>query len=127
MAGELISESAKLLEDLRVMLEKGGQFVVEQAPPLAKEIVAYHRIIDPLYVVAGLLLMASSVLLIKRVKRAWRDLDSEFAGVGGMLYCFIAMICGFGMFACNFESSIMVWVAPRLFLLDYVRHFIGGK
>lgn len=116
----LNSEASKLLEDLRLLLEKGNQFVLEEAPPLAKEIVTYGRVVHILWIIIALMIAFSVYKLAPKVKEAWKDLDNVFMGVGGLIYCGGGTIVSVVMILCNVESAVKVWFAPRLYLLDYV-------
>ena len=143
-ASQVVEQSAKLLEDLRLMLEKGGQFVMEQAPPLAREIVLYGRIANLLYCVFGVVLFWAGVRVFTHLvpfmnsKRPtgnngdyrnqwWGQQDlwnlsfvikAMLRGIGGLI--------GFLVFVCNIEWLILSWVAPRLYLLNYVTRAIHG-
>src|SRR3990167_4090292 len=141
---QVVEQSAKLLEDLRLMLEKGGQFVMEQAPPLAREIVLYGRIANLLYCVLGVVLFWIGVRVLTHMipfmnskeptgnngnyrnqwwaeQEIWRPgfiVQAILRGVGG--------IFGFVVFICNIEWLILSWAAPRLYLLKYVTRAIHG-
>src|SRR3990167_4307423 len=141
---QVVEQSAKLLEDLRLMLEKGGQFVMEQAPPLAREIVLYGRIANLLYCVLGVVMFWMGVRVFTRMipfmnsKRPtgnngdyrnqwWFEqstwnlsfvIQAALRSIGGLI--------GFLAFVCNIECLILAWVAPRLYLLNYVTRAIHG-
>jgi hypothetical protein len=123
---QLTDQAAKLLEDLRTLLEKGGQFVLEQAPPLAKEIVAYGRIES----LAEILIFGTVTLFCVRWfftkyedwKENSRSLDFPAAPLAaGMVGL---QSCGLTTFAisCAFKA----WLAPRLYLLEYVGSLLHG-
>ena|SRR3990167_5546285 len=141
---QVVEQSAKLLEDLRLMLEKGGQFVMEQAPPLAREIVMYGRIANLLWCVCGAILFWFGVRVLTRMvpfmnsKRPtgrngehrndqwtydelWRPafiIQAALRGIGGVV--------GFVVFITYIEWLILSWAAPRLYLLKYVTNALRG-
>ena len=123
---QLTSEAAKLLEDLRLLLEKGGQFVLEQAPPLAREIVAYGRISN----VIGMLVASTFIAICARwfltKYAAWKEDSGSLdfpaaplaAGIVGLGASIFWLCC-----AAEFAKAVF---APRLFLLQVVTGMLGG-
>lgn len=121
---EVAGEAAKLLADLREVLEAGSKFILEQAPPLAKEIVTYGRIMHLVWVAVGFLILLSIYKLAPRVKKSWDELDDAFIGVGGMIYFLVGGITAIALILTNIQDAFKAWVAPRLYLLDYIGSLI---
>ena len=67
---------SKLLDNLVSLLEKTGEFVIEQAPPLAREIIAYGRALETTAVVLPLLItICLSIYWFKWSKRDFKYLQ----------------------------------------------------
>lgn len=123
---QLTNEAANLLSDLRAMLEKGGQFVMEQAPPLAKEIIAYGRVVHVLWILIAMAILFSVYKLAPKVRDAWEEMDNIVMGLGGGGYCLIGTVGSLITILLNVEAAVKVWFAPRLYLLDYVMSALHG-
>ena len=121
----LSDQTAKLLEDLRTMLEKGGQFVLEQAPPLAREVVAFGRATETMYVVLAIAGLTLAIYKLAKNGKRWFD-ASDDAPHGGFLLFVPMTIVSALTFLFSINDCLMAWAAPRLYLLKYVAHAIHG-
>jgi hypothetical protein len=126
------TETARLLEDLRIMLEKGGEFVLAQAPPLAHEIILWGRVWNT---TGALFVAVVLVLMIRSMRGTTKAITAELDDYNTVLpvHAIVSIVKGIvvailmvGMFDLA-RSAIMAWCAPRLFVLDYVLNRIGGK
>jgi len=117
------------LDFLLRSMQETKDFTMEQAPLVAKEIVAWEFWGGVSNAVIGVLLVLTSVIVIKTVYRrtaqAWSgDSDDMVSAVGGvivMIVC-ILVVCGSSVQSVNgTTSAIKASVAPRLVVLDYVR------
>lgn len=118
---QVSEQAAKLLEDLRGLLEKGGQFVMEQAPPLAKEIIAYGRAYHTIVLLLSVATAITCWVMLSRRGKAWIEWcnDNDCPHIG----FFVTIIPGIvSTIATLFsiEGVCKVWFAPRLYLLDYI-------
>jgi hypothetical protein len=123
-------QAGQILQELRELIEKGGQFVMEQAPPLAREIVWYGRVVESLELAIALVLAVFSVRYFQR--RMSRDvlfiqeLDVDAAiehGVSRILWVCLRVLVGVLSsidFCFQIRPCILAWVAPRLYLLEYL-------
>ena len=110
-AGPVAEKAAELLEQLRQMLEAGGGFVAEQAPPLAAEIVTFGRVMYTGGVVALLLvLMLTTVVLVRKSKRPRFD---PFAWL-------LLLVPVIPLIPCSIFAT-MAWTAPRLYILTCIK------
>lgn len=123
----MTTEPSKLLEDLRVLLERGGQFVLEQAPPLAKEIIWFSRINSTAQVLlAAILLWWLLKQVLPRVLKAFDAMKEPVLGLGGTAALLAGVPGCLIVGSIALEHAIMSWCAPRYFLLDYVLSTVAG-
>ena len=131
----LTNEAARLLEDLRLLLEKGGQFVLEQAPPLAREIVTYGRVANTTSLAICLTIVAVCLhFWFKRVPKILSDKE-KLSHCGELYGRHVAQMIAHGLFGvvfsilafCEMFDAIKAWFAPRLYLLEYVGRLINGE
>jgi hypothetical protein len=124
-AATVASEAAKIMEDLRTLLEKGGEFVASQAPPLAQEIISFGRVWHPMMALLPILIYAVIMWKwIPRIRRGWEHYEDEFSVIAGPLFGVIGGLASLVSLMANLEPAIKAWVAPRLYLLDYVKSLL---
>jgi len=124
---QAVEQVALLLEDIRVLAEKAGQFVLDQAPPLAREIVTYGRVFHTFWaVVCSIVILSCVYLWYVRMPRLLRSPENMHNGELKARYAapvaiqtiigvisFIAMIF-------NAHYCVLAWFAPRLYIVNYV-------
>lgn len=111
---------AELVKWLRETAQAGQAFVAGQAPDLAREIIAYGRVMEPLIAFGPVI--AYSILMWRwapKMLEAWDSLDDEFHAIGGWVFSGVGGLTSV-LFLLNTPDAIKVWVAPKLYLLDYV-------
>lgn len=120
----------QLLSLITESLSQGKDFVLEQAPLIAQEIVQYGRVTKPITTVACAIAVIFCFVIINRgfktIKNAGKYEDCEiFKGscyiVSGGLTggCFIVGFCQ------SLQECILVWFAPRLYIIEYIKDFVN--
>lgn len=119
-------ETKKLLHDYLTKIlegaERGADFVMEQAPEVAKEIVAYGRAVETAYVVGFLLAVLIPIAIAPWAIRKLRQIDNEAAGFAAFLMI-PALLGTLSLFQCLSEF-MKVWFAPRLYLIEYIKDLV---
>lgn len=112
-------QAVEMLQWLKELVEKGGDFVMQQAPPLAAEIVTYGRVTNSLAVLA---LIPAAILLKLYIPRIGKAIDEDDDGlvVVKMALVIVVGILGVGLFVANLDQFLKAWFAPRLYLIDYL-------
>lgn len=112
---QLQTSAADLIAWLKSGAEQGADFVMEQAPLLAQEIVAweicYHGVI-----LLFLLLGFAAVVVVCRKLFGWVKHGEDKFGVG-LVSAIIAVFLAF-FIAINLNAMIRPIVAPRLVILE---------
>ena len=116
---------SKLLDNLVSLLEKTGEFVLEQAPPLAQEIIAYGRATTSITVASGIVFLIAFIFISRsNIKADWDEIDEN----PEMIFRIIANIgtglLGVMLVALNTNNCLMAWVAPRLYLLKTIKSML---
>lgn len=132
---KLNESGAELIDWLKSAAENGGEFVAEQAPLLAAEIVAWHFWSS--ICLAGLFVCLGAVLAMGAYAsyRFWKSAPSGYEGcdqtalsatVGLLCAAFAAasIIGGGGLHA---YEAVKAAVAPRIVLIEYAGKALGGS
>ena len=110
----------ELLAFLKTSLEAGGDFVKEQAPVIAQEILYWGIAEASVWMVVGGILLYVSMQLIRSSRTL--EADSTYFGDGEIIaYYFVGSVCGVvGTALCivNTLTLCKVLIAPRLYILS---------
>jgi hypothetical protein len=120
MNPELQRELAAWLSKLRESADAAGSFVLEQAPLIVQEKVAYGRVVETTAFAALLIAVAISATVALRCMRrhfAGDEEDSNFVGLllGG-IGTFVSLVGACG----QFDAVAKVWFAPRLYIMEWL-------
>jgi hypothetical protein len=99
----------ELAQELITLLKSTKDFVVEQAPDIARQILAWE-----LY--TSMVWAAICVLAIVLCVFSMCNSDDEGVIGGGFFVTLVSLIC----FGIQISDIIKVKVAPKIFLLDYL-------
>jgi len=122
-------DAERILKLLADSLEQGKDFALEQAPDIAQELILWKRVEWVCAVVIGLvaclLLYWACRLLWRRSKlpecKDFREGIELSSVVCGTLSC-VALGIWLG---CTI-SSLQVWFAPKLYILEYAANILKG-
>lgn len=113
----------KILENLNYFLEyikQGTDFIKDQAPLYVQEIVTYHCTLYTSLVIIGVIGIIICIIFIKKALKynSYDDL-SIFAMIIGIISAFFVFL--------NFSPMLKTWLAPRVFVMDYIMQLVGMK
>lgn len=108
----------KLLTDLLSIVEKGTTLVAEQLPLIAQELLQYRLCIAIVGVGIGLLFFILAALVFSKTKNV-RCTDTK---VGITIGAIILAVVGASIVLANGTTAIKIKIAPRLYVIDYLRH-----
>lgn len=112
MNEQLLSRATAILDYVGETVKKTGDFVVEQAPDIAIQYVAYARATSTTAIVAAVVLGS---IAIWGCYKTMRDDD--------LLYLMLSMfptIVSVGLLIGNFNKFFMSWFAPKVYLLTEI-------
>ena len=119
----------KILENINYFLEyikQGTDFIKDQAPLYIQELVTYHCVLYTSLVIFGVIGVIIALILLKKGSKytSYQDIDKQ------MSYFIPSMIIGvISLFfiGLNFSLMLKTWLAPRVFIMDYLMHLVGMK
>jgi len=118
----------KIIETLLGYTERASEFtgsivewVQQQAPDLANEIVVYGRASSTISVALGIFLFFFVVVLFSIL--VYKKACGDSFGAASLISIFPIMGGGF-LIAHNLRECIQSWFAPKLYLLNYLKDFI---
>ena len=118
---------AELLTYIKDGIESGGEFVMEQAPLLVQEIVLYGRVKWTVFCFALMSIVAFAVYSWVRrgtIYKAYENADDDDSFFPRMLVSSVAGLMAAGFLFPSAESLIRAWLAPRLYVLEFVRQLL---
>ena len=120
-------QQQKLVEYFLGLMERGEDFVLEQAPDLVQQILAWEWALYCTGYCFGVVFVVSScVFLFMNRKKIFESWDGDYAfpwAVLSGLLILITTFVSFGMLLC-LSTFVQLWVAPKVFLLEYMSSLI---
>lgn len=119
----------KFLETLNTGVEKGGDFVLEQAPLVAQEIVTYGRAWNTgLAIVLAITPLVILLFALRYARRvlAWTEgnCDRQFGVFFPMVFVAVGMAGMLIGACCECEKACRAWFMPRVYLVQEVAQLI---
>jgi hypothetical protein len=115
MQGKIV----EILTSIQAATKQAGDFALEQLPEIAQQYVLYGRAMHTVGLVFGVLLAAA--LIVLAVKKRESIFEMEVwpipVFVFGGAAAFIAI-------SVNFGAAMLVWFAPKVWLLQEVAHLV---
>lgn len=121
---------AVILQKALTAAEKTGQFVVEQAPDVVRQLLVYNTAINVFWTALGLILLTqlpSAIRSTVRYARIMDDYDFTAQARGdacvkfgfGLTRSLCGAILGTILFCDNFNETIKLIFAPKVWLIEY--------
>lgn len=101
-------------------------FVLEQAPDIAQEIVAYGRVFETAtLILSGLFFAAGLFFLVKFLRIGFKEKVEGwiFAGLVTGMPSILALVS----FLQTIKPLALAWAAPKLYIIQYLGKIIGGS
>jgi len=134
MSKHLQAAFIQLLNMLMNGLKSATAFAHHQIPLLIQELLHYHLVMALLGVIVfgSLILIGSAILIIKR-KWFWKITLNDSYGNSTQVGIPITLMSWFGLmlfqipFWLNLATFIQIEIAPRVWLLNYLRSMLAGQ
>ena len=129
MNAETDKQIAEILKKGLEVAEKSGNFVIEQAPDLVKQLITYKTVETSICVLIEITLMYLIVIYFKYLHKKNNE-DSSFIEVnsfhiGGMLISLVVAIFMFIAFITDISNLIQLIFAPNIYLLEYIAKLLS--
>jgi hypothetical protein len=122
----LLDRADAVMDSMSAAVSKASSFAADQVPDIALQYVAFGRASLTTYIVISLILLAVAFYLSVRVaimnSRGYRE-DSyswDDRRTAGMVVGLGFAMAGLGVFLHNLNNFIMVWVAPKIWLINEI-------
>lgn len=109
-----------LVAELLELIKNGKDFAGSQLPDVAQQILRYERVIAYMWLAVSLAILGLGIFFLCRAIKGSDDDYLPFF-VGGAVF-FGGM--GLLLFFCNLSELVQMQVAPKLYLLTYLRDFL---
>jgi len=118
-----------LLKALQVA-ETTGEFVMEQAPELLQEFYMWHMAISIFWILFAIGTSFLIIFILKTIfkvditktsyynKYYWSNIDDEYS-IAAHTFTGIYLFMMLTLFLINTMNLIQIWIAPKLYLIDY--------
>jgi hypothetical protein len=121
MNEQLQKELAAWLSKLREAADTGGSFVLDQAPAIVQEKIAYGRATETLWCVVGVLLLLLAYWFSKRAMRWFDEMEGNpFGFIGAGVFAFFGVI----LTLIHVDAALKVWFAPRLYVIEWLSELL---
>ena len=129
MNAETDKQIAEILKKGLEAAEKSGNFVIEQAPDLVKQLITYKTIETSICVLIEITLM---YLIFRYFKYLYKknNEDSDFISdnefhITGMIITSLMGIFLFFAFITDISNLIQLIFAPKIYLLEYIAKLLS--
>jgi hypothetical protein len=120
-----------LIDELVKLIKKGTNLAKGELPVIAGQILSFYFWVSAIWVVAGLILMLAGLychvhaipVIIEGARHSFRDDDPSVVWIFGAV---IGYIVGTIVVVFNSIDIVKIKVAPRLFLLEYLKGLLDS-
>lgn len=121
MNEELQKQLAEMLAKLMTFAEDGAKWAGEQIPPLVREKIALGRAEESVWMAVSVgLLLAGVVIAVK----TWPWMVDNLDYGPTPLVTAVAVLPGIIAVSGNLHGFLLVWFAPRLYIVEWLRTLI---
>jgi hypothetical protein len=120
----------RILAVIADSLESGREFIVEEAPELVQEFIAWKRVelttccaIGVVFLVLAALCLWRMIVHARRGNREYREPVTAGSVVYGIL-AIVSLFIGLPVFITYLIPTVQVWFAPKVFLIEYCAYFV---
>lgn len=122
---EVNEKLIEYLSTLESVVKQGGIFFTEQTPLVIQELILRERMVSTSIFLTGIIFLFFGVRNLRCGLKENNDgydkpsLRKVFNLISGILFLLISLV----MTCDNFERFLTCWVAPRVYLLEFLRRF----
>jgi heme/copper-type cytochrome/quinol oxidase subunit 2 len=133
MNDQIKAEVLSWLKEIAAAVKAGADFIGQQAPLVVQEKVSYARIdytawftVGAIMLIAGVVLFFKAVKVSQRVDERWNWSNQKMSDFWMRMGPAIPLLfIGFFAFFATADTVLMVWFAPRVYILEWLMN--GAK
>ena len=130
---ETDKQLAEILKKGLETAEKTGNFIVEQAPDLIRQLLIWKTVEHSIYVIIGISLIIYFYRWTKKVAKEMKEKEDDFEDyfMDSLANIFIAigqisaLIIGIALITENLHDLIQIVFAPKIYLIEYTSQLLG--
>ena len=130
---ETDKQLAEILKKGLETAEKTGNFIVEQAPDLIRQLLIWKTVEYSVYVILGISLIIYFYRWTKKVSKEMKENEYDFEDyfMDSLANIFFAigqlslLITGIILIAENLQDLIQIVFAPKIYLIEYSAKLLG--
>ena len=126
---ETDKQLAEILKKGLETAEKTGNFIVEQAPDLIRQLLIWKTVEYSVYVILGISLIIYFYRWTKKVSKEMKENEDYFMDSFANILIAIGqlslLIIGMMLIAENLQDLIQIVFAPRIYLIEYSAKLLG--
>lgn len=123
---EVLSRADNIFASVSTAAGQVVELGKEQLPDIAYQFIMYNRVYITSIVVAFTLLLIIQQIICIRIYRATDDYNKFDAGGAYTVCTVLALLVFASTVVPNFSKFVMVWAAPKLFLVIEITKLIKG-
>lgn len=124
MKEELQGKLVEILTSIQTAAGKASDFAMEQLPDIAQSYVAYGRAYYTLIVLAFMVISVVLGRMVWKCARSKRFDNGEPAEVLGTIFGAVGMCLFVGVGIAHLSGLLLVWFAPKVWLLKEIASLI---
>lgn len=130
---ETDKQLAEILRKGLETAEKTGNFIVEQAPDLIRQLLIWKTVEYSVYVIIGISLIVYFYRWTKKVSKEMKENEDDFedyfmdsfANILIVIGQLSLLIIGMILIAENLQDLIQIVFAPKIYLIEYSAKLLG--
>ena len=130
---ETDKQLAEILKKGLETAEKTGNFIVEQAPDLIRQLLIWKTVEYSVYVILGISLIIYFYRWTKKVSKEMKENEYDFedyfmdsfANILITIGQLSLLITGIILIAENLQDLIQIVIAPKIYLIEYSAKLLG--
>lgn len=122
MQHELLNRADVIFAKVYEAAAKATDFASEQLPDIAFQFIAYNRAYLTTLIVFSVVFLPLSIWMFRMSAKTTSEDVTVLYFFGGVIPAFLS---GF-IFLVNFKDFMLVWFAPKIFLITEIVHLVRG-
>lgn len=129
MKEQLQTKLVEIISQIQVAVGKASDFAMDQIPDIAYQYIKFKTVwyISEMFI--AVVILVGAIYCFKYFKRLYLEADCWDNSGYGMSVC-TSIAVGFlatGTIVCNIHELLMIYIAPKVWLITQLANLVGGK